>query len=712
MALEAGQAYVDLVPRLDPAFAQKAAAQVEAATTPLLDRIGQRFDAFGEKLRGFGSRMTTFVTLPIAALGVATFKLASDLNESTSKAQVVFEDFFGQVDAVAKKAAKTMGLSRQEALESAGTFGNLFRALNIATPQAAEMSTTMLQLAADMGSFNNVPTADALEAIRSGLVGETEPLRRFGVNLNEARIKAKALELGLVNEKEELTGAAKAQAAYALILEDSTLQQGDYSRTADGAANRTKTLTAQAKDLAANLGTKLLPIGAKILGFVGKLFDGFDKLSPTMQNVIIILGLVAAALGPLIYIIGAVSTALGFLIANPIVLVLAAIAAAAYLLYRNWDEVFPEIKRIAQEVWAWLEEHAAFVVDAIRGIIAGVIWVKDHWREIWAEVQATAKEVWAWIEEHVGPVFESVARYLTVAMDRISEIVEGAITVILFLWDNFGATILEFLRGVWDGIVAVIEGALVVIGGIFDFFTAIFSGDWSAAWEAIKTILSGAWDVIVGIVDLAINTVKGILNAALDALGLLWDFAWGHISDALGGIWETIKSTVSSGVDGVIDFVRGIPDRILGLVGSIKDAALGAGRAIIDGISEGVSGAVGFVADIAGSVVNAIKSFVNRRIIDPINDALDIHISLGPFGSIDIDAPDIPHLHTGGLIPGRAGEEVLMYGLAGERVIPRDRAANAGDEGNVDNRVYNFHGYDPRDVQAELSWADFTQGTA
>ena len=161
-----------------------------------------------------------------------------------------------------------MGISKQAALEATGTYGNLLQAFGVAQPKAVEMSTTLVQLAGVLASFNNTSVEDAIQALRSGLSGETEPLKRFGVAINDVRLKQEAMNLGLYNGKGNLDINAKTQAAYALILKDTSLAQGDYARTSDGVANTQKTLKAQFDDLKATLGTALIPVYKSLLGVV------------------------------------------------------------------------------------------------------------------------------------------------------------------------------------------------------------------------------------------------------------------------------------------------------------------------------------------------------------------------------------------------------------------------------------------------------------
>jgi hypothetical protein len=197
-----------------------------------------------------------------AIAGAVKFAInaASSLQESLSKSKAVFRENATEVEAWAKTASKSFGQSQASALEAAGTFGNLFQAFGIGLEPATEMSMTLTELASDLASFNNTSVQEAIEALRSGLSGETEPLKRYGVALTDARLKQEALGLGLISDvKKPLDAAAKSQAAYSLIMKDTALAQGDFDRTADGYANTMRTLKATVEDAAAALGTQLLP---------------------------------------------------------------------------------------------------------------------------------------------------------------------------------------------------------------------------------------------------------------------------------------------------------------------------------------------------------------------------------------------------------------------------------------------------------------------
>ena len=213
-----------------------------------------------------------------AVIGKNLVDAASALEESQSKVNVVFGASTGIIQEFATTSATAAGISKQAALEATGTYGNLFQAFGLGQEQAATMSVTLVQLAADLASFNNTKVEDAVQALRSGLSGETEPLKRFGVAINDVRLKQEALNMGLYSGSGNLTVAAKTQAAYALILKDTALAQGDFARTSDGAANQQRILAASFANVRAEIGTALLPLFKQLLSFIN------DSVLPVIQR--------------------------------------------------------------------------------------------------------------------------------------------------------------------------------------------------------------------------------------------------------------------------------------------------------------------------------------------------------------------------------------------------------------------------------------------
>lgn len=209
---------------------------------------------------------------------------ASDQSEAMSKVTVVFGEQSDAIKDWAKTASDSMGMSETAALQAAGTLGNLLLSMGNTEKAASDMSREMVQLAADIGSFNNVPVDEVLMAMRSGLTGEIAPLRRFGVNLTDVTLKAKAFALGLNDGREALSTSAKSAAAYHLILEQTTTAQGDFKRTADGLANSTKTFNAKMAELSVQLGKFLEGPAADFVGFLTGVAASFTPHNAAVQK--------------------------------------------------------------------------------------------------------------------------------------------------------------------------------------------------------------------------------------------------------------------------------------------------------------------------------------------------------------------------------------------------------------------------------------------
>lgn len=263
-----------------------------------IDKLAKKGGIVGSVLQGVGQSMGQMlnpVALVANGIGMVTsvmgdsIKAASDQAEALSKVSVVFGDQAKEIEDWSNAAAGSMGLTRTAALEAAGTLGSLFDGLGLAQDASTEMSKSIVQLAADLGSFNNVASEDALLALRSGLLGEAEPMRKFGSALSAARVEAYGLANGLGEmvkvgkaTKFVMSEADKVTARYQLILKDTKNAQGDYARTADGMANSQKTITASFEDMQVQIG-KTLKDG--IMPFLAFMVDVVNQ-SPNTANAV------------------------------------------------------------------------------------------------------------------------------------------------------------------------------------------------------------------------------------------------------------------------------------------------------------------------------------------------------------------------------------------------------------------------------------------
>jgi hypothetical protein len=249
---------------------------------------------FGGELEQL-SRKATLVFAGVAAAGFKVVQSASDLNESISKSNVVFGSSAKAIETWSKTAAQALGLSQVAALEAASNFAILGQSAGLTGVDLESFSTDLTGLAADLASFNNTSVDEAITALAAGLRGESEPLRKFGVLLSAGAVEAKALEMGLAATTKELTDQDKVLARNALILEQTTLQQGDFARTADGAANKQRILAAEIENSRAAIGQGLLPAYKDLLSVLVQVADWAGKNSDLIRNLGVAVGVTALA---------------------------------------------------------------------------------------------------------------------------------------------------------------------------------------------------------------------------------------------------------------------------------------------------------------------------------------------------------------------------------------------------------------------------------
>lgn len=220
-------------------------------------------------LKGFGNSISKFLgpaligaTAAAGAfavkLGVDAVNAASDLIETQNKVAVIFGESADSILKFAETSVTALGQTETMALEAAATFAQFGKAAGLADEDLVGFSTDLVTLSADLASFNNSSPEEAITAIGSALRGEAEPLRRYGVLLDDAALKAEAMNLGIFDGSGKLTTQQKVLSAYEVILKQTTDAQGDFARTADGLANTQRILTAAVEDAKAEIGLGLV----------------------------------------------------------------------------------------------------------------------------------------------------------------------------------------------------------------------------------------------------------------------------------------------------------------------------------------------------------------------------------------------------------------------------------------------------------------------
>jgi hypothetical protein len=288
-----GTAWYEL--RADDAPLRAAVTQAEGAIKASGTRAATSFtSAFSTGAGKIKSILTSQVGGVIAGLGAAfaatkiigffgdAIGAASDLGETISKVGVIFgREFTPELEEWAEGAAQAFGQSKEQALSAAATFATFGKSAGLAGQDLVTFSTDLVELAGDLASFHNATPEEVIEALGAALRGEAEPMRRFGVLLDDATLRNKAFEMGIISTtRNALTPQQKVLAAQAVIMEQTADAQGDFERTSDGLANQQRILSAELANVTADIGQGLLPVMLTLARFAN------DTLVPALRGIV------------------------------------------------------------------------------------------------------------------------------------------------------------------------------------------------------------------------------------------------------------------------------------------------------------------------------------------------------------------------------------------------------------------------------------------
>jgi hypothetical protein len=234
--------------------------------------------------KGIGTAVAAVSAATIAAgIGITKFsieaaKSGSNLSESLNAVKVSYGSAADEIIKLGETAAQRLGVTQTEFNAATVRFSAFAERIVGDGGNVAGFIDQITTRATDFASVFNIDVAEALQVFQSGLSGEAEPLKRFGINLLDSEVKAYAMANGIGKVGKELTETEKVQARYGLLLQSTSKVQGDFANTSEGLANRQRILQASFKDLEAQIGIALLPAFEDILGVVQ------DDLFPIFQD--------------------------------------------------------------------------------------------------------------------------------------------------------------------------------------------------------------------------------------------------------------------------------------------------------------------------------------------------------------------------------------------------------------------------------------------
>ena len=240
------------------AEAKKTGDQFEDTVEDTMDGAEKSVSGTAAKIaKAIGS---AFVVKQVIEFGKAAVGVASDLNEVQNVVDTTFGDGSVKIDEWAKNAAEAFGESELQAKQFTSTLGAMFKSMGVGQADMEEMSMSLAGLAGDMASFYNLDPTEAFEKLRSGISGETEPLKQLGINMSVVNLEAFAMSEGITKSYQEMTQAEQATLRYQYIMSATADAQGDFSNTSDSLANQQRILQLEIQTLAAEIGNDLMPI--------------------------------------------------------------------------------------------------------------------------------------------------------------------------------------------------------------------------------------------------------------------------------------------------------------------------------------------------------------------------------------------------------------------------------------------------------------------
>lgn len=283
MTLERLQVIIEAQTRAYYEELKKVQQQTQKATNAVQKQTEKIKSAFGK----IGKAVAlAFSVTAIISFGKSCIELGSDLAEVQNVVDVTFGAMSETINRFARDALEEFGLSETSAKQYTSTLGAMLKSMGFATKAAADMSMKMTGLAADMASFYNLDTEVAFEKIRSGISGETEPLKQLGINLSVANLEAYALSQGMTKAYSAMSQQEQALLRYNYLLSVTADAQGDFARTSDGWANQVRVLTERFNALKAAIGQGLIAVLTPVIRVLNNLLAKILTVTDAFSNMI------------------------------------------------------------------------------------------------------------------------------------------------------------------------------------------------------------------------------------------------------------------------------------------------------------------------------------------------------------------------------------------------------------------------------------------
>ena len=432
-------------------------------------------------------------------------------------------------------------------------------------------------------------------------------------------------------------------------------------------------LKSQLEELAISFGEMLMPVIRKVVTAVQGFVDKLNNMDEAQRKTIITIGLVIAALGPFLVILGTVISTVGK-------------SMKAYASATKGIKKLMVAVKSGTGIFGKLGTALGGISAPVLAIVAVIAVLVAAFTHLWKTNDGFRENIiatWTQIKETVSNFCQGIVDRLNSLGFEFSSITE----VLKAVWDGFCNLLGPVFEGAFRFISDTLSTVLDVILNTVDFFIAVFSGDWEGAWEAVKNIFSSIWNGLVSWFTNILETIKGVLDVALGWIGSSWEQVWSGVKNFFTNIWNGIKDFISSTINSISTTISNVITGIKTTVNNVFSAI----KTTISNIFNGIK-------DTATSVWNAIKTAITTPIEnakEKVREAINAikgffsglklelpHIKLPHFsisGSFSLSPPSVPHINidwyksggimTGPTIFGMNGSSLMAGGEAGKEAI-------------------------------------------
>ena len=432
-------------------------------------------------------------------------------------------------------------------------------------------------------------------------------------------------------------------------------------------------LKSQLEELAISFGEMLMPVIRKVVTAVQGFVDKLNNMDEAQRKTIITIGLVIAALGPFLVILGTVISTVGK-------------SMKAYASATKGIKKLMVAVKSGTGIFGKLGTALGGISAPVLAIVAVIAVLVAAFTHLWKTNDGFRENIiatWTQIKETVSNFCQGIVDRLNSLGFEFSSITE----VLKAVWDGFCNLLGPVFEGAFRFISDTLSTVLDVILNTVDFFIAVFSGDWEGAWEAVKNIFSSIWNGLVSWFTNILETIKGVLDVALGWIGSSWEQVWTGVKNFFTNIWNGIKAFISSTINSISTTISNVITGIKTTVNNVFSAI----KTTISNIFNGIK-------DTATSVWNAIKTAITTPIEnakEKVREAINAikgffsglklelpHIKLPHFsisGSFSLSPPSVPHINidwykSGGIMAGPTifgmnGSSLMAGGEAGKEAI-------------------------------------------